>query len=58
MWKLWNMKVVVGALGTVFKELERWMDYLEIRGRIETILNEALWNTEKSPGDVGRLAFS
>ena len=39
---LWNMKVtmipvVVGALGTVSKGLERGLEELEIRGRIETI---------------------
>ena len=45
--KLWNMKVkvipiVVGALGTVPKGLERGLESLEIRGRIETIQNTAL----------------
>ena len=45
--KLWNMKVkvipiVVGALGTVRKGLERGLENLEIRGRIDTIQNTAL----------------
>ena len=45
--KLWNMKVkviptVVGALGTVPKGLEKGLESLEIRGRIETIQNTAL----------------
>ena len=45
--KLWNMKVkvipiVVGALGTVPKGLERGLENLEIRGRIDTIQNTAL----------------
>ena len=40
--KLWNMKVkvisiVFGALGTVPKGLEKGLESLEIRGRIETI---------------------
>ena len=42
--KLWNMKVkvIVGALGTVPKGLERGLENLEIRGRIDTIQNTAL----------------
>ena len=39
---LWNMKVtvipiVIGALGTVTKELVQGLESLEIRGRVETI---------------------
>ena len=45
--KQWNMRVtvipvVVGALGTVLKSLERGLEVLEIRGRIETIQTTAL----------------
>ena len=45
--KLWNMKVkvipiVVGALGTVPKGLERGLENPDIRGRIDTIQNTAL----------------
>ena len=45
--KLWNMKVkvvpiVIGALGTIPKALEKSLDKLEIRGRIETIQTTAL----------------
>ena len=45
--KIWNMRVkvvpiVIGALGTVPKGLERSLDELEIRGRIETIQTTAL----------------
>ena len=45
--KLWNMKVkvvpiVVVALGTVPKGLEKGLENLEIRGRIDTIQNTAL----------------
>ena len=45
--KLWNMKVtfipiVIGALGTVTKELVKRQEDLEIRGRVETIQTTAL----------------
>ena len=45
--KLWNMKVtfipvVIGALGTVTKGLIKRMEFLEIRGRVETIQTTAL----------------
>ena len=44
---LWNMKVkvipiVVGALGTVPKGIEKVLENLEIRGRIDTIQNTTL----------------
>ena len=40
--KLWNMKItdipiVIGALGTVIKELVKELEDLEIRGWVETI---------------------
>ena len=34
--------IVVGALGTVHKDLEKRLEKLEIRGRIETIQTTAL----------------
>ena len=45
--KLWNMRVkvipiVIGALGTVPKGLERSLNELEIKGRIDTIQTTAL----------------
>ena len=45
--KLWNMRVkvipiIVGALGTVPINLEKRLEDLEIRGRIETIQTTAL----------------
>ena len=45
--KLWNMKmtvlpIVIGALGTVIKGLVQGLEYLEIRGRVETIETTAL----------------
>ena len=62
---MWTMRVVVRlivvcALGMVFKGLERKLDELEIRGRIETIQITALlrmseycdksWRTEETSG--------
>ena len=45
--KLWNMRVtvipiVIGALRTVSKGLERWLEELEIRVQIDTILTTEL----------------
>ena len=45
--KLWNMRVkvvpiVIGALGTIPKGLEKSLSELEIKGRIETIQTTAL----------------
>ena len=65
--KLWNMKVkvipiVVGALGTVPKGLEKSLENLEIRGRIEDHPEHCTaaicQNTQKSPGDLRRLAVT
>ena len=52
--KLWNMKlkvipIVIGALGTVPKGLERGLENLEIRGRIETIQTIALLKSARIP---------
>ena len=45
--KLWNMKVtivpiVIGAFGTVTKELLKGLEDLEVGGRVETIQTTAL----------------
>ena len=40
--KLWNMKVVIGALSTITKGLLKGLDDLEIDGRVETIQTTAL----------------
>ena len=62
--KLWNMKVtiipiVIGAFGTVTKGLLKGLDDLEVGGRGETIQTTATEkNTEKSPGDLRRLAVT
>ena len=49
--KLWNMQmtvmlVIVSAPGTFQKGLERGLELLEIRGRIETIQTPALLRSE------------
>ena len=65
--KLWNMKVsiiliVTDALGTVTEGLVKGLKDLEIRGRVKTIPNYCIieigQNTEKSPGDLRRLAVA
>ena len=48
--KLWNMQViiipiVIGAFGTVTKELLKGLEDLEIRGRVETIQTTTLLRT-------------
>ena len=55
--KLWNMRVkvipiVVGALGTIPKSLEKRLEDLEIRGRIETIQTTALLQSARIPRRV------
>ena len=55
--KLWNMRVkmipiVVGALGTVPINLEKRLEELEIRGRIETIQTTALLQSARIPRRV------
>ena len=61
--KLWNMQVsiipiVIGAFGTVTKGLLKGLEDLEVGGRVETIKTTTLLNTEKSPGDLRRLAVT
>ena len=63
--KLWNMKVtiitiVIGDLGAVSKGLLKRLRDLEVGGRVETInsIIENGQNTEKSPGDLRRLAVT
>ena len=52
--------MVVGALGTVPKDMGKGLEELEIRGRIETIqtIVEIRTNTEKSLGDLSRFAVT
>ena len=64
--KIWNMKVtiipiLIGAFGTVTKGLLKGLEDLEVGGRVEIIQTTALLNshnTEKSPGDLRRLAVT
>ena len=55
--KLWNMKVimipiVVGALGTVFKGLEKRLVKLETQSKIKSILTMALSRLTRILGTV------
>ena len=50
--KLWNMKVtivqiVIGALGTITKELLKGLENLEVGGRVETIQMTTLLRTAR-----------
>ena len=64
--KLWNMKmtiipIVIGAFVTVTKGLLKGLGDLEIGGRVDSpnyIIVENSQNTEKSPGDLRRLAVT
>ena len=63
--KLWKIKViglpiVVGALGTIPKELVKELEDLEIRGGVYPDYNiiKIGKNTEESPGNLRRLAVS
>ena len=65
--KLWNMKVtivpiVIGAFGTVTKGLLKGLEDLAVGRRVETIQTTSIiengQNTEKSPGDLRRLAVT
>ena len=54
--------IVIGAFGTVTKVLLKGLEDLEVVGRVETIQTTALLingqNTEKSPGDLRRMAVT
>ena len=54
--------IVIGILCTVTKGLSKRLDDLEIGGRVDTIDNNSIiengQNTEKSPGDLRRLAVT
>ena len=55
--KLWNMKmtvipIVISTLGSILKDLMRWLEVLEIGGWAETIQTTALL---KSPGILRRV---
>ena len=54
--------IVIGAFGTVAKGLLKGLEDLEVCRRVETIPNNNIivdgQNTEKSPGDLRRLAVT
>ena len=67
--KLWNMQVtmipiVIGAFGKVTKGLLKGLEDLEVGERVEIIQTTNYYNikngqnTEKSPGDLRRLAVT
>ena len=56
--KVTMISIVIGALGTIPKGLEKGLGFLEIR-EAETIQTTALLRSaEKSPGDLRRLAVT
>ena len=60
---LWNMKVtnvpiVIGAFGTLTKGLLKGLDDLEVGDHPNYSIIENGQNTEKSPGDLRRLAVT
>ena len=63
--KVTVIPIVIGALGTAPKGLERGLEELEIRGRIETVQTTALLRSvilqdfsQKSIGDLKKLAVT
>ena len=61
--KLWNMKVtiiliMIGAFGTVTKGLLKGLEDLEVGDHPNNSIIENSQNTEKSPGDLRRLAIT
>ena len=65
--KLWNMQVTIipivnGAFGTVTEGLRKGLEDLEVGGRVGDHPNDSIiensQNTEKSPGDLRRLAVT
>ena len=56
--KVTIIPIVIGAFGTVTKGLLKGLEDLEVGGRVGTIQTTALLKTEKSPGDLRRLAVT
>ena len=60
--KVTIIPIVIGAFGTINKGLLKGLEDLEVGGRVEAIQTTALLknskNTEKSPGDLRRLAVT
>ena len=60
--KVTSIPTVIGVFGIVTKGLLKGLEDLEVEGQVETIQSSALvengQNTEKSPGDLRRLAVT
>ena len=50
--------IIIDALGTVHKSLIRCLEELEIGGRADYSIIEIDQNTDKSPGDLKKLAVT
>ena len=55
--KVTFIPIVTGALGTVTERLIKGLENLKTTGRVETIIDIGQ-NTEKSPGDLRKLALT
>ena len=56
--KVMVISIVIGAQGTVTKGLVQELEDVEICGWVETKIIDIDQNTEKSPGDLRRLAIN
>ena len=56
--KVTVIPIVISALETIYKSLLKGQEELEIGGRAEFTQTTALYNTEKSPGDLRKLAVT
>ena len=56
--KVTIIPIAIGAFDTVTKGLLKGLEDIEVGRRVETIQTTALLNTEKSPGDLRRLAVT
>ena len=60
--KVTIVPVLIGAFGTVTKGILKGLEDSEVNGRVVTIQNDSIieegQNTEKSPGDLRRLALT
>ena len=60
--KVTIIPIVIGAFGTVTKRLLKGLEDFKVGDRVETTQNNSIiengQNTEKSPGDLRRLAVT
>ena len=53
------ISIIIGALWTIHKDLAKGLEDLEIRGQVETILDNSIIEIgQKSRGDLRRLAVT